>query len=494
MDILSETTWDVLISGTDIQRSLLSLALSRSKKKILHVDANPYYGGINAALSLEEVDEWAAKHKGTGNDIFQNAQIQKPSTSDDIARLSPSRSYNLTLLPFIIHSNSKLLSKLISSNAYRQLEFQAVGNWWILDSFQGRETLKKIPNCREDIFQDSTIDNRSKRNLMKFLRFVIDYKNQPDLWKSFSEKPLNEFLSAQFSLSVNLQEAIAGLTLTLLTPNLTTVSWALPRIHRHLSSIGVLGSGFGAVISKWGCGAEICQIACRSGAVGGCVYILGTGIEKQNQANENSELLKIKLTNGVVIETRHLAAIPDESIKANSLSISRLISISTSTFNNMIKTNTEGGPMPAVFIVVFPPGSLNDRSEISNQYPVYLMVHSSDTGECPEGQYVIHATTVTSEKSKDILETSLTRLIKDADNSDGNIIYSFYFEFFPSREVTSPHFDSIEQPIDLTFNEHIIDYVEYDWQKVMSCDSESETFMKFDDRDTTSPNDEEEIG
>lgn len=33
-------------------------ALSRSDKKIIHVDRNPYYGGAEAAFSLQEAQEW----------------------------------------------------------------------------------------------------------------------------------------------------------------------------------------------------------------------------------------------------------------------------------------------------------------------------------------------------------------------------------------------------------------------------------------------------
>lgn len=36
-------------------------ALSRSGKKILHVDKNPYYGGPEAALSLQEAEDWASE-------------------------------------------------------------------------------------------------------------------------------------------------------------------------------------------------------------------------------------------------------------------------------------------------------------------------------------------------------------------------------------------------------------------------------------------------
>jgi Rab proteins geranylgeranyltransferase component A len=33
--------------------------LSRSGKKILHIDENPYYGGTEAAFSLQEAEELA---------------------------------------------------------------------------------------------------------------------------------------------------------------------------------------------------------------------------------------------------------------------------------------------------------------------------------------------------------------------------------------------------------------------------------------------------
>jgi RAB protein geranylgeranyltransferase component A len=38
--------------------------LSRSDKKILHVDQNEYYGADEAAFSLQDIDEWAEKSSG----------------------------------------------------------------------------------------------------------------------------------------------------------------------------------------------------------------------------------------------------------------------------------------------------------------------------------------------------------------------------------------------------------------------------------------------
>jgi RAB protein geranylgeranyltransferase component A len=35
--------------------------LSRSDKKILHIDENDYYGGAEAAFSLQEAEAWAKR-------------------------------------------------------------------------------------------------------------------------------------------------------------------------------------------------------------------------------------------------------------------------------------------------------------------------------------------------------------------------------------------------------------------------------------------------
>jgi RAB protein geranylgeranyltransferase component A len=89
MDTLDNTEWDVLIVGTGLQQSLLALyvlrhaeawtrsdwrslwrALSRSDKKILHIDENDYYGGAEAAFSLLEADEWAQR-VNEGKDIVR---------------------------------------------------------------------------------------------------------------------------------------------------------------------------------------------------------------------------------------------------------------------------------------------------------------------------------------------------------------------------------------------------------------------------------------
>jgi Rab proteins geranylgeranyltransferase component A len=308
-----------------------------------------------------------------------------------VKALSFSRAYSLTLSPQIIYSRSKLLSQLVSSKVYRQLEFQAVGNWWIYvrssgsDSTQA-EKLKRLPNGREDIFEDSSIENRAKRSLMKFVKFVVDYESHGEMWEPHTESALPQFLASQFQLSQQLQTVICALSLSLYPPEETSVGYALPRIARHLTSIGVFGPGFGAVVPKWGGGAEIAQVACRAGAVGGGIYVLGTGIST-SQPSFDDDRIEVQLSNGEKVKTRRLARNIEScnDPQPSTTAISRVIAVASSPFTSLFQNSVEGSPVPAVSVVVFPPNTLNTDATVHN-YPIYIMVHSSEAGECPAGQ------------------------------------------------------------------------------------------------------------
>jgi Rab proteins geranylgeranyltransferase component A len=271
------------------------------------------------------------------------------------------------------------------------VEFQAVGNWWIYDMPNTESqpsqtaTLKRLPNGREDIFEDSSIGNREKRGLMKFLKFVVDYENHAEIWEPHAGSDLRTFLASQFQMSPQLQTVISALTLSLVPPEETLVRYALPRIARHLASIGVFGPGFGAVVPKWGGGAEIAQVACRAGAVGGGVYVLGTGIKSSQQRGDR--LVETQLSNGETVKTKHLARCTEAANDAqlNMMAVSKIIAVASSPLASLFQSSVEGSPVPAVSVVVFPPNTLTTNT-LTHSHPVYVMAHSSDAGECPVGQ------------------------------------------------------------------------------------------------------------
>ena len=359
-------------------------ALSRSDKRVLHLDPNDYYGDLEAALNLEDADAWVARQGGDGGSkLIANASTWTNSNANDAhGALRSARSYSLALAPQIIYTRSALLSQLVSSRAYRQVEFLAVGSFFVYEqpvTGDQRGTLSRIPSSREDVFSTQAIPARSKRSLMKFLKFVIEYdsEQQRPVWQEHASEMLARFLEEQFKLDDSLRRYILALTLTL--DGKITVRDGLAIIHRHLSSLGWFGPGFCAVYPKWGGGSEIAQVACRAGAVGGGIYMLDTGMEKLPVDDAQPDMMSLKLSNGTTVQTSALVASQDEPAEG-SLIIRRLVAVVDSTFANLFEVTVEGAPKPAVAVV-----SLAALESVSS-LPVHMFVHSSDTGECPSGQ------------------------------------------------------------------------------------------------------------
>ncbi|KAI0521095.1 rab protein geranylgeranyltransferase component A [Xylaria bambusicola] len=529
MESLSEETWDTVICGTGLSQSLLALALSRSKKRILHLDANDFYGENEAALSLQEADSWAHDHaesqpsntlalsendagetvaervdegkqatpptsSGIRSSIFRNVQVWRHPDADGRG-LSFPRAYSLALAPQIIHSKSKLLSQLVSSKAYKQVEFLAVGSFFVYGDADAASstTLARIPSSREDVFSARSIPARSKRALMKFLKFVIDYESdeQKPIWQPQADKPLSEFLAEDFKLDKNLRDSILAMTLTL--DGHITVKDGLATIHRHLTSIGLFGPGFCAVYPKWGGISEIAQVGCRAGAVGGSTYMLNTAAS-MGEPNGSGEIT-LTLANEVSIRTTAFIT-SQQNCSATSYTVSRLVAVINATFQSLFETSTEGAPTPAVVVVAFPSGSLLDDVQAESTVPIYAFVHSSDTGECPAGQSVIYLTMQTTPQSSHLLDAALTALLQN-ETTTADVLYKLYYEqAATSRQpLATPQgsatvFEFPSPSLSLAFDDGSLDAVQEAWKLIMKDEGIDDAFMQFEDREGVDDDDD----
>ncbi|KAI1379165.1 GDP dissociation inhibitor [Hypoxylon crocopeplum] len=498
MESLGDEPWDVVICGTGLQQSLLALALSRSKKRILHIDPNDYYGQHEAAFSLQEVDSWANTYAGTSREdttqsIFKNVTTWKHPQAIDHG-LSFPRAYSLALAPQFIHTRSKLLDQLVSSRAYKQVEFLAVGSFFVFDG-EANDTsskLARIPSSREDVFSTQSIPARSKRSLMKFLKFVIDYdsEEQRPIWRGQEQKLLSEFLASEFKLDANLQKYILALTLTL--DGHVTVANGLASIHRHLTSTGLFGPGFCAVYPKWGGLSEVAQVGCRAGAVGGGIYMLDTKAEVDDSASGKE--ISFKLSNGLTVRsTKYVTSQYDAAPGAQT--ITRLVAIVNSPLRSLFEVIVEGAPTPAVAVVAF-----LGRSALgsTSSDPIYALVHSSETGECPASQSVIYLTILSSPRSVDQLESALDALLTAATPvgaTPPTCLYKLQYE-----QSLSPREPSITRgckstfafpspSLNLAFDDSCLEAVEEAWKLVMGEDAEEE-YMIFQDREGVGDDDE----
>ncbi|ELR07117.1 Rab proteins geranylgeranyltransferase component A [Pseudogymnoascus destructans] len=350
-----------------------------------------------------------------------------------------------------------------------------------------------MPNGREDIFSDRSIDVRAKRGLMKFIKFVVDFENQTGVWETHADTPFVEFLASQFQLPPSMQTYLVALTLSLEPPAVTSVRYALPRIARHLTSIGVFGPGFGAVVPKWGGGAEIAQVGCRAGAVGGAVYVLGTGI---SGIDTGSTDVSLKFTNDEAVQSRYYVSSQDKAIKEidpDASTVSKLVAIVSSDLSSLFVSTVEGAPIAAVAVVAFPADAVDVDGQTSTQ-PIFIMVHSSDSGECPQGQYVLYASTTNIRNPKGRLESAVSKLLKfmDASRADTEgseqdaVLFEMYYEQCRSSTSNLASNTSCALPsssLDLSFDDTTLDGVEDAWRRIMGSPETESPYMVFETRE-----------
>lgn len=327
------------------------------------------------------MEDWTAANASSSG-VFSSAKITKAEQG-----VSSPRAYSLALAPHIVHTRSALVTQLVDSRAYRQIEFLAVGPFFIYTPSVddgGAAAIVPIPSTREAVFSTTAIPARAKRSLMKFLKFVFDYDSEDNraTWTPHADKALAEFLATDFKLDAALQTYIVTLTLSL--DGTISTRAGLAAIHRHLSSMGAFGPGFAAVYPKWGGLSEIAQVGCRACAVGGAVYMLGTGMKATRplEAQEDSAAFEVDLTSDVTVKTRALVR-GAEDVPSDAERVSRLTAVIDSPLSSLFQAAVEGAPTPAVAVIAMPAESVKD---VASPYPIYVFAHSSETGECPSGQ------------------------------------------------------------------------------------------------------------
>jgi RAB protein geranylgeranyltransferase component A len=221
---------------------------------------------------------------------------------------------------------------------------------------------------------------------MKFLRFVLrpEDEEEPGSQEEQTQhrQSLRQALEQRFNVPDSLQTPILGLSLSPEPASSTNFDLAVQRIQRHAKSVGYFGPGFGAVIAKYGGNAEIAQVACRAQAVGGGVYLLGHGIDQIERPDnqEGEELLQLTLSSGTQVRCRKLVGSADDLPNLH-----KTDDYESAAIEFLRSVDIVSDPLKPMF----PPTSDNVIVETSSSQtapPVYLQIHSEDTGECPPGR------------------------------------------------------------------------------------------------------------
>jgi len=134
-------------------------------------------------------------------------------------------------------------------------------------------------------------------------------------------------------------------------------------------------------LPKWGGLAEIAQVACRAGAVGGGVYVLKKGVKSHSVlADGKTELV---LSGEEKVLTSWLVGCPDDipvqSSHTVTYGLTKGIFVVAPALATLFPPTSEGGVTPAGAVVAIPSGDPDGP-------PVHIIAHSHESGECPSSQ------------------------------------------------------------------------------------------------------------
>lgn len=381
---------DVLIVGTGLVESILAAALSWQGSKVLHIDANNYYGDNVANLTIEQIKNWfiSSKLNRTGFRCYKNIKLEINDTDFKIV----SKDYGIDLSPKILFTKSPMLDLLLKSRVYNYLEFQSLSDFHTFED----DSFGKLVSSKEDIFTSETLTLVDKRKLMKFLKFIAseDY----DSSNISNDINLKEYLTTVFKLEEKYANELIYTLGLINNPNIGALD-GLYYIRRYLLSLNVYGN-FPTLYSKYGGPGEVSQAFCRSAAVAGTIYKLGTSLEMYDNESQIAHLTdgsKIKVTEKVVSSLNQSYAKPTE---CKFHEISRMILVVDKGCELWINENESSS------IVVFPPHSLKS----DNKYPVEVLIMGTGTGCCPPGQCIWYMHTIEPLNGEKDLQAALERM------------------------------------------------------------------------------------
>ena len=186
-------------------------ALSKAGVKVAHLDNNPYYGGDEANLTLDELARWAdSRSTSSENSEKLSSYLEAQRAKFTSVKCSPivpdhSRHYSISLAPSLIPSVGPLISSLIASGVSRYGGYRLLERVGIYSNSNG---LQNVPGSKEDVFK-STLTLIEKRRLMRFLVFASgEFEGSKEL-QGHEQTPFPEFLQSQFSLTQDMVDAIA---------------------------------------------------------------------------------------------------------------------------------------------------------------------------------------------------------------------------------------------------------------------------------------------
>ncbi|KAG8956139.1 Rab GDP dissociation inhibitor alpha [Tulasnella sp. 419] len=173
--------YDVIVLGTGLTECILSGLLSKSGKKVLHMDRNDYYGAESASLNLTQLYE----------------KFGKGAPPSELGR---DRDYAIDLIPKFIISSGELTRILVHTDVTRYLEFKQIAGSYVLRDGK----INKVPSNEIEAVKSPLMGLFEKRRAKGFFEFLqkwndsdptthqgldLDKNSMKDVYDKFSLEP-----------------------------------------------------------------------------------------------------------------------------------------------------------------------------------------------------------------------------------------------------------------------------------------------------------------
>ena len=452
------TALDVLVLGTGVSESVLSAALARAGKQVLHVDENAYYGGTWASLTLSELAHWAATHDGASLRFPRDGALAPGEIPERLRAVD--RHYALALRSALLPSQGPMLEALIRSNVASYATFRLLEHVLVYDPEAAH--LERVPSSKSEIFKQRSISLADKRRLMRFMQLAggvpaDDGAAPPSM---DADARVMDVLCKDVGLAPRLCRAVQY-GVSLCWNDAETSGTALARTRAYLQSLGRFGPG-AYLLGQYGGAGELAQGFCRSAAVHGGTFVLGRPVRTLRRDGDEwlVELADVPEAFRVRSIAGSYDALCAQGIQPKAAQEPRAPGLVE--YTGIVVTHTplafeesgSGAPAgaepaqpaageqpstapaytgPETALVVLPPGTAQNTNAIM------ITMQGEGTFACPKGQFVYTLTTFgpadAAQEASAVLAPAVARLKACLDHAADAEPAESVLEFFCSRPL-----------------------------------------------------------
>lgn len=281
--------YDCIILGTGLTECILSGIMSKSGKKVLHMDRNNYYGAESASMTpLGDL------YKLFGDKL----------DSDD--KYGRGRDWNVDLIPKFIMAHGELTKLLIHTDVTRYLEFKQIEGSYV---FKKGGNVYKVPADDKEALASSLMGIFEKRRFRNFLIWAMNLKfDDPKTFNNVDpEKTTMSEVYKKFGLDQNTADFTGHAICLFLQDDYQSKPCkdAIKKLKLYYDSLSSYGKS-PYLYPLYGLG-ELPQGFARLSAVYGGTYMLDKQVEEI--VMENGKVVGVK-SGGEVAKTKMVIADP----------------------------------------------------------------------------------------------------------------------------------------------------------------------------------------